>query len=317
MLRFIGGILVVAVMAGAWYAVYPNKARLRAMARVVRNRAVPCTNPITYSIGRIDPRFGIPADTLSDNLKNAEAVWEEPARRNLFEYTERAGDITVNLIYDSRQAAVDKLKAMDIKTDQGRASYDALKARYDALLAQVDSEQAMNAARLAAYKRREAAFNAGVQRWNRGGSAAEFRRLRARRAALERELAGINARENAVSAHIDTLNAFAIVLNQLIVQLNLNVARYNRTGASLGSFEAGYYRIHWGIQEIDIYSYTDRLRLERLIAHEMGHALGLDHLSAPEAVMHAVDRGAGLKATETDVAALNKACGSGIFRGRP
>lgn len=313
MLRFIGGILLVAAMAGAWYAVYPNKARLRAIALVVKKNVAPCAFPVTYSIGDVDARYGISVDTLVEDLKKAEAVWERPARRNLFEYKERGGEVTVNLIYDFRQAAADKLKAIGIRTDQGQASYDALKTRHNALLSQVESGKLKNAALLASYKRREAAFNAEVELWKQGGSETGFRRLQVRKASLEREFARINARNDAVNAHVDTLNALATMLNQLIVQLNLNVARYNRTGAALGSFEAGYYRIDWGIQKIDVYSYTDRMQMTRLLAHEMGHALGLDHLSDPEAVMYKINKGADLKTTDKDIAELSKVCGSGIF----
>ena len=123
----------------------------------------------------------------------------------------------------------------------------------------------------------------------------------------------MNASHNVVNAQIDTLNALATMLNQFIVQLDLNVSQYNRAGASLGSFEAGYYRIYWGIEEIDIYSYTDRMQLELLLAHEMGHALGIGHLPDPKAVMYEINKGANLKATDTDVSALNKVCSSGIF----
>lgn len=315
MLRFIGGLLTMALLAGAWYAVFPNKARIRAIARVVARRAAPCTSPITYSIGYVDTRFGIQADTLSNDLKAAEAVWEAPARRDLFEYKESGGDVTVNLIYDVRQAASDKLKAMGIRTDQGRESYADLKARYIALLTLVDSDHRKNAAKLAAYKRREAAFNTAMRRWNQGGgSEAEHRRLEVRRTALKRELAGINALVAGENVYIDTLNALATMLNQLIVQLNINVSQYNRAGASMGSYEAGYYRIYWGLQEIDIYSFTDQTQLARLLAHELGHALGLDHLSDPEAIMYQINRGENLKVTEADSAELNKVCSKGIFR---
>ncbi len=313
--RFICGILLVAFMSCAWYAVYPNKARLRAIARMVKREAAPCSTPITYSLGSIDPRFDITADTLSDDLKKAEAAWEEPSHRNLFEYAERGGDITVNLIYDIRQAAAGKLKTMGIRTDQGRASYDDIKARYNDLSALVDSEQAKNAARLAAYKRGDAAFKAGMQRWTHGGSAAQLRRLKAVNAALERELDDMSASEKTVKAHINTLNALATMLNQLIVQLNLNIAQYNRVGAALGSVEAGSYRAYWGMQDINIYSYIDTVQLSGLLAHEMGHALGIDHLSDPEAVMYKIiNKGANLKATDTDISALDTICRSGFFK---
>ena len=313
--RFISGILLVVFMSFAWYAVYPNKARLRAIARMVKRQAAPCATTITYSLGSIDPRFDITAETLSEDLKKAETVWEGPARRDLFEYAERGGDITVNLIYDIRQAAAGKLKKMDIRTDQGRASYEAIRARYNDLSALVDSEQAKNAARLAAYKRRDAAFTDEMRRWTYGGSAAQLRRLKAVNAALERELSDMSESEKAVKAHINTLNALATMLNQLIVQLNLNIAQYNRVGAALGSVESGSYRAYWGMQEIDIYSYTDSIQLAGLLAHEMGHALGIEHLSSPEAVMYKIINSSGdLKAADMDISALDTICRSGFFK---
>ena len=315
MRKLIYGTMFLAFMLEGAYIAGRHQARLRAIGRTLQRRAMPCSAPITYSIGYIDPRFDIPEQTLTDELKTAEAVWEDAGRRDLFEFTRSSGDIAVNFVYDSRQAAIDKLKAMGIRTDYTKASYEALKARYGELSTLVDAELARNAVRLAAYKREEAMFNARMRRFNQnGGKAAEGRRLEAKRMALTRQFDGVKALEDATNAHIDTLNALATTLNQIIVQLNLNVTQYNRAGASMGSFEAGLYQTAWGMQAINIYEYSSRVRLSRLLAHEMGHGLMLDHVQDPNAVMFRLILGDTTKAADTDIAQLNGVCGSGLFR---
>lgn len=310
MRRSLTWILFVTLLGAAALQWHWNEAQYRAAGGTIRRGLFPCSSPVTYSIGYVDPRFGLGADELAGYIREAEAVWEGGRRRDYFEFAASSGEVTVNLIYDRRQAALDKLKAIGLRTDQTDAAYQALKARYDELVAQVDPRQAKLAARLEVYKAGEAAYNATVARYNRRGTATprQVGRLDAARARLQREFAEIKAQGEAVNADIDLLNAVATTLNQLIVELRLDVEQYRREGAALGVYEEGMYRVNGGFRTIDIYKYTGQRQLVRLFAHEMGHALGLDHVKDPAALMYPLNRGDDLNLFPEDTAELDRAC---------
>ena len=302
--------MLLAALGGAVYQWRHHKDQYRAIAQILKGRVFPCSSPITYSIGAIDPGYTITPEELAGALREAETAWEGPARKNLFEFTPSSGAVTVLFVYDNRQASLDKLKALGISADQTLESYKALKARYDELLARLDSNEARLKEILVRYKQREAAYNAEVGQLNRqrNASPAQARRARSSRAALATQFGGIKMIENAVNSDVDTLNALGTTLNQLIVQLNINVAQYNRTGSALGRHEEGLYRILGGRQTIEIYKYTDRAQLVSLLAHEMGHALGLDHVPGSESLMYPVNNGGSLQLTDSDMAELNRVC---------
>ncbi len=285
------------------------------VGRQIEAKFMPCQRPISYSIGSIDKRFGISKTTFAADLHEAEALWEKSSDKDLFEYKSAGGDVVVNLVYDYRQQASDKIASVGIQIDNSKASFDALKAQYNSLSARITVEKADLETSAAAYSARQEAYNTEVAKWNRRGGAppAEYDRLQAEKAAQSVDAQQLKAMSAQVNADIDTLNAIGTSLNQLIVRLNLNVAQYNQAGAAAGGeFTEGEYVSEAGSQRIDVYEYSSKTELVRVLAHEFGHALALDHVADTEAIMYKVNQGKRLTLAHDDIAELNAVC-KGFF----
>ncbi len=272
---------------------------------------LPCEKPIAYKIESFDSRFGISREYFLSALRDAEAIWEKPIGRGLFIY-DPAGNLKINLIYDYRQQATAKLQKLGLSVSDDRASYNTLRAKYDALEAGYVLDKTAFDAKISDYRARQSAYEKEVAYWNarHGAPKDEYDRLDADRATFHAEIAELNQLQIHLHEEIDTINALAVVLNRLGVSLNLDVSQFNTVGKTLGGeFEEGSYESGPDGQRIDIYEFDNRDKLVRVLAHELGHALGLGHVDDPNAIMYRLNNGINGRLTATDLAALKKLCG--------
>ncbi len=242
----------------------------------------PCSHVLAYDIGQFDPQFNLSKDVFIQAIVTAEIPWEQTFGREFFVYKPGA-QFKVNLIYDYRQEESNKNKALSEAIDSDFSTYTELEARYNTLSAQ--------------YKTQLAAYNSNVAYWNAQGGApeAEYTKLEKERLAL-----------NGLAQQI---NSLANRLNTVSQSANQKVETYNASAGKV--FDKGEFTQIGAKKAISIYEFQNQNELQLALAHELGHALGADHVANEKSVMYPVlqkQNSAQIQLTTEDKAELTRVC---------
>lgn len=271
----------------------------------------PCLEPVTYRIGSVDPRFSLGTAEVAEAAERAATVWEEASGRDLFR-EESGGAVEINLVYDYRQATADKLKGITGKIENTRSYYESLKLWFSTREAEHRQRRDSLSQDIDAYNERIRAFNARYEDASRSGRITEdlYRDLTECREELDKERESLQLRKDELDGEAQALNDLVTLINQIAQSLNLEVVNYQTAGKPLqDEFQEGCYQKEGGRQSITIFYFSGREHLVRLLAHELGHALGLGHVDNPDALMYRINQSESLHPAPEDLAALNALCG--------
>lgn len=269
-----------------------------------------CPAPLAYRLFEIDPEFDLTHDAAREQIESAIAVWESAAGRTLFVY-DPAARFTINFIFDERQQLADSEAMTRADLDQLQIKNDELLATIEVLTESFASSQRGYEAQVQAYENRLAAHNAAVVRYNdRGGAPPDiFEMLAQEQQTLDVERRRLQVLSNELNTTAQELNRLSDVANRQITAYNRQVAEYNSRFANGREFTQGDYQG----DRINIYKFSDEIELVSVLAHEFGHALGIDHVEGEDSVMYYLltERTTTPTLSAADRAAFWHVCGTG------
>ncbi|MDO8496090.1 MAG: matrixin family metalloprotease [bacterium] len=251
---------------------------------IYKKELAPCVKPVFYSIGTIDSRFGITKEKFLSTTKEAEAIWEDDANQNLFDYKDDAR-FKINLIFDDRQEQTLEANYSKEEIESYRAQYDSMAADYKSLANSYERDLALYNSNVAIFEKRLADYNDWVSEINSRGGATpkERQKLEEERKELESEKNILDSQRLALNDRASRLNFLGDSVNSLGRKLNITVDIHNQRFGDGREFEQGQ---TIGKKEINIYQFDTIGDLRLVLAHELGHAIGLEHVENPKSLMY-------------------------------
>lgn len=285
--------VVAVIVAGGYYYQYARSA---------------CRIPVLYDIGTIDPRFSLTEEEARAAVTDAESLWEDATGKNLFTYTPGSA-FTINFVYDERQELTNKEEDARHELDEKEVENEAIRSEYREMIDRYESLKAAYEEQVAEYDAALKEHNDEVERWNKKGGAPEekFEELEKEQIELTKERDALNQTANDLNRLVKKLNELGEEGNDAIQDYNSDVAWYNSFFGGGREFTQGDYQGDL----INIYQFDDVHELRRVLAHELGHALSLEHVEDSASVMYYFMEGmfSDYKLSQADIAEFHRACG--------
>lgn len=269
--------------------------------------ANPCSVPKTFSVTTVDPQFGVSKETIALYSKGAASAWNKEYPTNeLLTYVEKGGDIRITLVYDERQRTTIQNEQLKVAINEEKDELTSIQQTLASLKEEFTALEQSVEQKTNLYNSRLEKYNKDVAYWNaRGGAPTNtYQRLEREQATLETERVQVNATISKYNLLAERIQNYGKDHNDVVATINQKIYTLNET--VIREFEEGTYDPN--TDTITIYEFGSELALRRVLMHELGHALGLGHVTDEKAIMYEINQGKDLNIKEDDRAALSALC---------
>lgn len=277
----------------------------------------PCSQPFTYSIGEIDPRFAISSTELEEAVEAAVHIWNNGTETTLLTKQDvelQESDILIRLVYDGRQKRTDselrfreRIQTRQIRLDQQQAQHDNKRDRFEER-----SRKYRNLAERTTERLDE--LNAWVAEKNDGGGFREsdLEQFERKKEKIERDQQHVREERRQLDQLAQNINKEMDELNEKFDEHNQLIEQYNEEFAGDLRFTKATYQKAADSGVVTVNQFMNKKELTLILAHELGHALGLNHLDLPASIMYskmgAQQLNPFIQLTQADEAAVLQLC---------
>lgn len=281
----------------------------------------PCNLPIYYYIDNFDNRFNINKDEFIKLLEKSADIWNQTQKDKLLIYDEKTAKsisnysrykLPINLIYDKRQETTNSLKVIDTDIESNKEDYNSNKSDYEQIKIEYDNKKIFLQNLITQYETSKIAYEQEIINLNKNYkniSQAKYNEIEQKRLSLNKQVTEINKLNNELNLIVSKLNTKATELNSLNKDINSQINKYNKLSQTNGpEFQEGEYIIDKEGQRINVYEFKDLTTLQRVLSHEFGHALGIDHVEGQDSIMNAYNNSRVTSLSIQDLSALKAIC---------
>lgn len=276
--------------------------------------ADPCTELLTYRIADIDSQYDLSEQKLKAVMQEVETLWESALDRDLLNYNSQ-GSVDIHIIYSNEQQHSEKEQKLSQRIEQLNQQISTLENEYQRLSKSYESKQEDLENISLRYKKAVGEYNNTVKKWNKRGGIPKDKKpiIEEKQQRLDQLRADVQRVKENTELVRRQVNARSERLNSLVDHQNTIINMYNRRFAEARKFDQGRYVKKGNRERINIYQFSNLAELKTVLAHEAGHAMGLEHVEDPASVMHALMSEQNifdLSLTDADISALSNRCGN-------
>jgi hypothetical protein len=266
-----------------------------------------CRAPVAWRIGVVDREFGIAPQKLHRMARAAALRWNQLAATVVL--IDRPNvRFTINLRYGLRQETAETIKDLHADAAHRKAMLDDLIRVMDKLVHKHNIDSARYAAKVDAFNRTAERF---VARRKQRISNPARRQLRDEHEVLNKRQTTLDKEKNQLDDARSQIETLRDEIKTRAMRHNNTVAAANRTMKSFpdDARKVGVTHINGPRSKIDLLQYYDDDKMYLTLLHEFGHALGLEHITDPRAIMYPTQNAKTANdLTANDVKALRALC---------
>ena len=126
-----------------------------------------CTEPLTWRIASIDPRFELDKNTLKRVMNEAAKLWSDALGQKLMVYSD-SGEVALNLIYSDAQKFTDNEQELYQEINNKKLHYQSLQQNYTQLSFKYNRKLASYNETNAQLQKAQEKYKKTASRWNTG-----------------------------------------------------------------------------------------------------------------------------------------------------